>query len=103
VDATYQLVGDKQTPCTRLGIAVGQDTSGVMRFANIVCWRQLAERMRGAVHGDAVIAVGKIKTREYNGKTYSDLHADWADLVPASLGQVDEQGFVETEDDELPF
>lgn len=81
-DAEMKLVGEKQTPVTSFGLAVGkrQDTTTI--FANCKAWRHLAAYASGIRKGDTVIVAGKIETREWNGKPYTDLNAEWLNVLP---------------------
>ena len=40
-------------------------------------WGHLARQLSVMVKGDRVIAAGRLESREYNGKTYTDLIADY--------------------------
>lgn len=62
--------------------------------------------------GDRILAAGIVETREYNGKTYTDMLVDFvipADMMPTSAGNASapaaDSGFLtEVADDaELPF
>jgi len=46
------------------------------KIINVDCWHELADIAAGLEKGDAVLVTGDIKTREYNGKTYTSLEAD---------------------------
>ena len=90
-DAEYKLVGDKQSPICSFSLNIGkrQDTTTI--FANCKAWYGLAELSQNISKGDTVIVIGKTESREYNGKTYTDLVAEWlnivsADYVPTSAG-----------------
>ena len=112
-DAEMKLVGEKQTPVTSFGLAVGkrQDTTTI--FANCKAWRHLATYASGIRKGDTVIVSGKIETREWNGKEYTDLNAEWLNVLPKIATMQDPftqladkaDQFEELEDDggELPF
>lgn len=113
-DGEYKLIGEKQTPKATVSVAVGkrEDANGEKTtvWANVVAWRGLADVLAGARKGDAILAIGRVSTREYNGKTYSDLNADFVSI--ASIAQQAQQpapqgdpmtGLEEVEDDELPF
>lgn len=113
-DGEYKLIGDKQTPKATVSVAVGkrEDANGEKTtvWANVVAWRGLADVLAGARKGDAILAIGRVSTRMYNGKTYSDLNADFVSI--ASIAQQAQQpapqgdpmtGLEEVEDDELPF
>ena len=113
-DGECKLIGEKQTPKATVSVAVGkrEDANGEKTtvWANVVAWRGLADVLAGARKGDAILAIGRVSTRQYNGKTYSDLNADFVSI--ASIAQQAQQpapqgdpmtGLEEVEDDELPF
>lgn len=113
-DGECKLIGEKQTPKATVSVAVGkrEDANGEKTtvWANVVAWRGLADVLAGARKGDAILAIGRVSTREYNGKTYSNLNADFVSI--ASIAQQAQQpapqgdpmtGLEEVEDDELPF
>ena len=116
-DAEIKYIGERQTPKATVSVAVGKrkdgDGDNLTIWANVVAWRGLADVLAGARKGDAILAIGRVSTREYNGKTYSDLNADFVSI--ASIAQQAKQaqqpapqgdpmtGLEEVEDDELPF
>lgn len=114
-DADFQIVGDKQNRKCTVGLAVGKseelDDTGRPRtiWCNVVAWHDLASILSLAKKGSSVLAVGKLRSREYNGKTYTDLEAEYVSV--ASVGAVASSpatpaynGFEEVEDDgALPF
>ncbi len=108
-DAEVQLVGTDRIPKAKFSVLIGKDADGKGIFASVVAWRELAEYAAGIAKGVPVVIAGQTKTREYNGKTYTDLEAEWIDfkdpLRPAErpVGEPDENGFQQVEDDELPF
>ena len=81
-DAELKLVGDKQTPLCEFSIATGKRPDTTTIFANCKVWSSLARYAQPIRKGDTVVAVGKIESREYNGKTYSDLVVEWLDYIP---------------------
>ena len=80
-DAEYKRVGSKDSPVVSLSLNVGkrQDTTTI--FVNVKAWYSLAEYAQHICKGDSVIAIGHTETREYNGKTYTDLIAEWINFV----------------------
>ena len=80
-DAEFKLVGEKQSPVCSFSLNVGkrQDTTTI--FANCKAWYGLAQLSKNISKGDTVIAIGKTESREYNGKTYTDLIAEWLNIV----------------------
>lgn len=84
-DAELKLVGSKNTPQCRFGLAVGKDKQDKTIFANCVAWRNLAQYAADNIcKGDNVCVIGRLESREYNGKTYTDVVADWINVVGAS-------------------
>ena len=116
-DAEYKRVGSKDSPVVSFSLNVGkrQDTTTI--FVNCKAWYGLAELSKNISKGDTVIVIGHTESREYNGKTYTDLTAEWlnivsADYVPSTGGEVSPSGkpypktvkFEETAaDGDLPF
>ena len=80
-DAEYKRVGQKDSPVTSFSLIVGkrQDTTTI--FANCKAWYRWAEYAKHIKKGDQVLVIGKLESREYNGKTYTDLVADWIDYL----------------------
>lgn len=108
-DAECKLVGDKNTPVCSFSIIAGkrQDTTTI--FVNCKAWRELAEHAACLKKGDSVCVTGSIEEREYNGKTYKTLVADWlsvakagASSLPENSPQPDFSPLTNTDDD-LPF
>lgn len=96
-DAEFKLVGEKQSPVCSFSLNVGkrQDTTTI--FANCKAWYGLAQLSKNINKGDTVIVIGKTESREYNGKTYTDLIAEWlnivsGDYVPSASGEVSPSG-----------
>lgn len=80
-DAEYKRVGQKDSPIASFSLIVGkrQDTTTI--FANCKAWYRLAEYAKHIRKGDHVIVIGQLESREYNGKTYTDLVAEWINFV----------------------
>lgn len=107
----------------QVGIAAVERKDGTTTFINLNGWRGNYRDVLSIRKGDCILAVGELKEREYNGKKYYDLDADFvarsgaglsssgrdmaADpaFTPAAEGvTVSGPGFAELEDDgELPF
>ena len=108
-DAEVQLIGADRIPKAKFSVLIGKDETGKGIFANVVAWSELAEYAAGIAKGVSVAVAGQVKTREYNGKTYTDLEAEWIDFkdpvrpTERLIGDPDENGFQQVEDDELPF
>ena len=85
---------------------------GTAAFLTVKGWGHLARQLSVMVKGDRVIAAGRLESREYNGKTYTDLIADYVwptekeSHFPIQGGvNVPAADFAEIgeEDGELPF
>lgn len=80
----------------KVTIAVSSGIKPDSPIVNVVAWRDLAEVAKPIKKGDRVLAVGEVQTREYNGRTYSDLVADWlmtankAAVLPVALDPADD-------------
>ena len=60
-----------------VGVAAAEDKFGGPIYVNINGWRQMSGAVRAIVKGDSVLAIGRLKVREYNGRKYYDLDADF--------------------------
>lgn len=86
---------------------------GTAVFLTVKAWGDSASIIGRLEKGDRFLAAGRIETREYNGKTYTDLIADLfltekkaAPLIQAGApAKVSADGFEEISDDpaKLPF
>ena len=112
---------DGQIYATQSGKEVGSVSvpaydkqDGTTAWLTVKGWGHWA-RLLACVHkGDSVFAVGRIESRDYEGKTYNDLVADYVCVSARTAGQTTAQSayaapaptdnFTEIEDDgELPF
>ena len=122
-DPEFKTVGEKGHRKCTVGLAVGKrpDPNGgdkpITVWSNVVAWHDLASLLASARKGDAVLVVGKLKSREYNGKTYTDLEAEYLSVAsvhaavsnppqaasaPPPVGS-DSFGELADDDGELPF
>ena len=113
----YRRVGKDQTPRCSVGIAAGQsdepDEQGKPRtvWINATAWRGMAEVLRQARGGDAVLVIGKLHTREYEGKVYKEVQAVYVHVARPDCGagpetapeEPPELSGLPEEDGELPF
>lgn len=88
---------------------------GSAAFLDVKCWGGLSDQAGRISKGDTFLAAGRLETREYKGKNYTDLIADFVlPLSPASAasdnfaalsGRMQDAGFadISEEDGELPF
>lgn len=86
-DAELKLVGAKDSPVAQFSIAAGKREDDTTIFVEIKAWYRLAEYAEGIRKGDAVCAVGEIEEREYNGKIYKTLVADWLNYADGGKKQ----------------
>lgn len=97
-----------------VGVAAAQDSAGNTVYVNLNGWRGSYPHVLAVRKGDSILAVGTLKQREYNGRTYYDLDADFvaksgAGFSDAGFGGGGGDGapapeFYEEEDDgQLPF
>jgi single-strand DNA-binding protein len=99
---------------TEFSLIAGKKPDGTTRFVNCKAWNDLAQAAASLRKHDSVMVAGRLDSREYNGKTYSDLVCDWigqsiGGCSPATHGgaptaQPAEPTFTELADEsELPF
>jgi len=79
-DATFSLVGAKETPMAKFGVKVSGDAEEAA-WANVVAWRDLAYVAQDIKKGDCVLVAGHLKRREYGGKEYVDLVAEFISIA----------------------
>jgi hypothetical protein len=88
-DAEFKAVGsDNKRVCT-ISVKVGNrpdpDNPGKNKavWCKVKAWHDLASVLAPARKGDSVCAIGRLQSREYEGKIYTDLVAEW--LAVASV------------------
>lgn len=110
---------DGEMLVTRSGNEVGsvsvpayEKSDGTTAWLTVKGWGHWAKVVASARKGDAILAVGRIDSRDYEGRTYNDLVVDYvcvshstAGTAAASSGvPASADDFAEIEDDgELPF
>lgn len=108
-DAEFKAVGEKNSRKCTVSLAVGkrQDGGGNPStvWCNVIAWRDLASLLAPARKGDAVFVVGRLKSREYNGKTYTDLEAEFVSVASVHAAMAFPGKAVEAQNatDENPF
>lgn len=124
-DAELKKVGQNNSSKTSFSLKASEKTlpdgKKEAQWTNCVAWHEMARICAGFKKGDVVMAVGKIESREYNGKTYKDLVVEFAvkaavpetssGLAPASgstaIDPADELGdlsdFDSLDPDDIPF
>lgn len=111
-DAELEYVGDDSKRVCKVGVAVGKREDTTTIWVNVVAWHGLASILSAAKKGDPILVVGKLKFREYNEKTYTDLVADFVSVASVSAAAdrraarsvrpIDVDGPAD-DDGELPF
>lgn len=86
-DAELRLVGEKQNRFCSVGVAVGKrpptDPNGKAEtiWCEVKAWHNLASILSLARKGDSVFAIGRIESREHNGKVYKELIAEYLSVA----------------------
>lgn len=80
-DAECKVVGDKQSHIASFSIIAGKRKDTTTIFVNCKAWHGLADYAANIKKGDFVYAIGQIKSREWQGKTYEDLDCEWLNVV----------------------
>lgn len=81
------------------------------QWANVKAWSNLALVADGLQKGECVLVTGRLEEREYNGKQYKDIIADYIGKAPDAFARPVEAGesgeyqapATGDEDSELPF
>lgn len=98
----FANVGINNTPNAKFSIALGDK-----EYINCVCWNKLAEYVAKCSVGANLFVIGKIKSREYNGKTYEDLYCDFVLTTENTTSEIPTEqadDFIDIdESDPLPF
>lgn len=108
-DAQFRTVGDKNTPIASFSINAGKRPDTTTIFVECKAWRKLGECSSSIVKGDTVCVIGKMESREYNGKTYKDINCEWLNVVgkagqtPASAPKTFSEMMDADTDGDLPF
>lgn len=81
-------------------------------WANCIAWHDIARAAGAIKKGDSVLAVGRIETSEYEGKTYKTLNCEFLNIMgktaqsQASATSNQDSAFADFEDiigDDTPF
>ena len=78
-NAKYQTVGEKKYPKTELALAFGKEANEIITVA---LWYESATQAAGLKKNDRVLVGGVLSSREYEGKTYWTLDADFFTVQP---------------------
>lgn len=98
-DAAYSQVGAKKTPLTKLSVSCSKEN-----IVNVDVWTELARATMDLKKGDRILVAGELSSREYNGKTYWTLTADYVGqpLKPVDV-EVKADDFKDIQSDDIPF
>lgn len=81
-DAELKKVGQNQSSKTTFSVKAAEkmlpDGKKEPQWTNCVAWHDLARACAGFKKGDFVMAIGRIETREWEGKKYKDLVVEFA-------------------------
>lgn len=118
----YMLVGNATSDATEfkskagkafctVSVAAKKNPDSTTMYVTIKGFRGLSATVGSIKKGEAIMAVGKLDKREYNGKTYWDMPADFVAtagsgaMTTMSFKPVANNGFTELPeaDEELPF
>ena len=108
-DAEFKLLGEKNTPNCKWGMAVGKDKDDNTVFANCEAWGRLANYAANIKKGDPVLVFGQMRSREYNDKTYHTLVADFVQFIGSTTERQEmqqaepQEQFFATGDDDFFF
>ena len=106
----YATQGGKEVGSVSVPAYDKQD--GTTAWLTVKGWGHWARLLANVRKGDSVFAVGRIESRDYEGKIFNDLVADYVCVSASTAGQTPAQSayavptdnFAEIEDDgELPF
>lgn len=76
----------------KVSVAAAQTEDGNTLFVTVNGWREKAMDVADVRKMDSVLAIGTLKAREYNGKKYYDLDADFICLSGVSGGGIGRGG-----------
>lgn len=117
-DAELTYVGEKNSRLCKVGLSIGKrpsESGGTPDtvWCNVSAWHDAAEVLSQARRGQRVLAIGTLKSHEYEGKTYTELEADFVSICAPSSGHrsksqsaappVNQFEDIEVDDGELPF
>ena len=97
-DAENRPVNGKEH--TQVSIAAGEDKSGNELYITLNGWRQNAELVGAIKKNDSILAIGRLKTREYNGNIYDHTRMKWScvadDVRKGKAGRLPNDKLVDT-------
>ena len=95
----------------KVSVAAQSNPDGSTLFVTVNAWRGKSKALAAVSKMDTVFAIGVLKQREYNGKEYYDLDADFISVNATGGGWISEsyasprisaEDFIDGDDD-LPY
>lgn len=90
----------------KVSVAAQSNPDGSTVFVTVNAWRGRSKALAAVNKMDTLLAIGVLKQREYNGKSYYDLDADFIS-VNATGGNptpyIGAEDFADSADEDLPF
>ena len=102
-NAKYQTVGEKKYPKTELALAFGKEANEIITVA---LWYESATQAAGLKKNDRVLVGGVLSSREYEGKTYWTLDADFFVVQsdkPSVITDEELKSFSDVKPEDIPF
>ena len=102
----------------RVSVAAHTTKDGDTIYVTVNGWRRRAAEVAAVRKGESVFAIGPMNVREYNGRNYYDLDADFLSVSGAGVGKqirsaaggpaqfvppTVDYGLIEEDDAQLPF
>jgi hypothetical protein len=91
----------------KVSVAAQSNPDGSTVFVTVNAWRGRSKALAAVNKMDTLLAIGVLKQREYNGKSYYDLDADFISVNatggnPTSYN-IGAEDFADSADEDLPF
>lgn len=102
-NAKFQTVGEKKYPKTELALAFGKESNEIITVA---LWYESATQSAGLKKNDHILVGGVLSNREYEGKTYWTLDADFFAVQsdkPSEIKEADMAAFTDVKTEDIPF
>ena len=85
-DAEVKMLSGGEKCVCKVSVAAGQKQNTETMFIAVNAWNRRAKMLTGCRKADTVLAIGPITQREYNGKTYSNMDADFVVVAGENSG-----------------
>lgn len=94
----------------KVSVAAQSNPDGSTLYVTVNAWRGKSKALAAVNKMDTLLAIGVLKTREYNGKNYYDLDADFIAVnatggnpTPYFGANIGAEDFADSADEDLPF